>query len=236
MVGVDTSAKLVLHNKAKCPRKWHRHFNRISFLPFHLGGKEEKKAAFLNTTAVFHLGELAHPDCSVLQLPYSGQHQLMYIFLPKTLTGLPQLEAELFNPDTCSQWYRQLEKMPLRLVNVSVPVFHIETVKSLKKALVSMGLERMFDPEAGAFGQWTQSKDFCISQYCQDVKVDFEFRGKYSPPTQKVIRRISTAPQLGQIVHFTADHPFVFIIRDRTSDTIQFIGRVCHPVNRLVPS
>ena len=229
-------AKLVLYNTARCPRKWHRHFNRISFLPFHLQEQKEKKAAFLNTTAAFHMAELTHLQCDVLQLPYSGQHQLMYIFLPKTLTGLAQLEKDMFDPDTCYQWYSRLEKMPVRLVNVSVPVFHIGAFKSLKNVLVQMGLERMFDPKAGAFSRWTNSPDFCIDEYYQDIKVDFEFRGKYSPPSQKSIRRMTTKNQLGQITYFTADHPFLFIIHDRPSGTIQYIGRVCHPLNRLIPS
>ena len=226
----------MLSNKAKCPRKWHRHFNRITYLPFFFQDQSAKKSAYLNTTAVFHTGELSDLNCDVLQLPYAGQHQLMYIFLPKSLDGLAQLEKDLFNADTCTAWYGRLEKLPIKLVNVSIPVFHIETMTSLNKVLVKMGLQRLFDAQYAAFSPWTKDSDFCIGNYTQDVKVDFEFRGKYNPPSAKNIRRMSTRSQLGKVVYFTADHPFIFVVHDRITDTVQFIGRVCHPVNRLIPS
>lgn len=92
-------------------------------------------------TAAFHLGEWADLNCQVLQLPYAGQHQDMYIFLPKTMDGLPQLEAKLFDRETCSQWYTGLSKMPVKLVNVTIPVFRIETFKSMKSTLSQMDLE-----------------------------------------------------------------------------------------------
>ena len=189
---------------------------------------------FLTVTAAFKLGEFPNLDCEVLQMPYNGQHQDMYIFLPNKVGGLQELETKLFNAETCHEWYPLLGKMPVKLVKVAIPAFHLEMYKSMKSTLCRMGLQSIFSPEAGALKAWTKTGDCCITDYYQHIKIVTSFQGKYSVPSKKNIRRMSIINNMGKPANFRANHPFLFMVHDRATDAVQFLGRICYPNQKHV--
>ena len=228
--------KLVLYNKMNYNKKWHRAFNLYGFEPFY-AQDQAKKVFYTKVTAAFRLNEFPDLDCDVLQLPFAGQHQDMYIFLPKTANGLTQLEAKLFDPHTCHIWYSALTKMPTKLVNVAVPIFFLATFKSMKSTLSKLGLDSIVTAQAGAFAAWTNDKDFHVTEYFQDIKIKMNryvtglgYGDSYGAPSKRNVRRMSSPSLLGPAVDFIASHPFVFIVHDRATDAVQLIGRICDPV------
>jgi len=159
----------------------------------------------------------------MLELPYSGGEFAMVMLLPRKRDGLADLEKEL-TAEALQGWLSKMRKT--KLGRVCIPKFEITWgTKSLKKALVEMGMADAFDQTRADFTGMTDEKP---PLYVSDVlhkafvKVDEEGT-EAAAATAVVMKALGIAPQV------VAGHPFVFLMRHRKTDTILFMGRVTKP-------
>jgi serpin B len=101
-----------------------------------------------------------------------------------------------------------LEDVEARQVSLSMPRFEFDSDFSLKEALAALGMPDAFT-SAADFSGMTGTRELFISEVIHKafVSVDEE----------------------GTPVEFTADRPFLFLIRDNPTGTILFVGRVVDP-------
>ena len=83
------------------------------------------------------------------------------------------------------------------------------------------------DTEADFSGMTDQKPGLCISDVIHKAFVEVNEEGTEAAAATGVIAGVtSIGPSLPI---FKADHPFVFFIRDNTSQSILFLGRVLNP-------
>ncbi|MGM0401947.1 MAG: serpin family protein, partial [Chloroflexota bacterium] len=118
-----------------------------------------------------------------------------------------------------------VQDMTRTSVNITMPKLSYEWDTSLKDTLEAMGMPAAFD--AGAdFSGMTGSPDLFIDDVVHKAFVAVDEEGTEAAAATGVVMAES-APL--SPVEFTADHPFIFLIRDRETETILFVGRVMDP-------
>ena len=171
---------------------------------------------------------------AVLELPYKGDRISMVLISPNHPDGLPEVERML-TVEGPQRWTRQLKA---RKVHVRMPKFRLETVYSMTEVLQGMGMVRAFEdprfPNGSQFGGITSSTDPneqpVISAVLHKAMVEVNEQGtEAAAATATTIMITSGLHSTPFVPMFRADRPFVFMIQDRPTGAILFIGRMLRP-------
>lgn len=159
----------------------------------------------------------------ILELPYTGNDLSMIVLLPRERDGLGKLEASL-TVENLTNWLNLLKENEIR---VFLPKFKMTSQFSLSQTLASMGMPDVFTSKAD-FSGMTDKKDLYISAVIHKAFVDVNEEGTEAAAATAVAMRFLSMPSPPPV--FRADHPFLFLIRHHSSESILFLGRVVNPM------
>jgi len=174
---------------------------------------------------------------TMIELLYKGDELAMTLIAPRSADGLAAIEG-LLGEQGADAWLARLTE---REVHVAVPRFRLESNYELKPALKQLGIARAFVnpalPDGADFSGMSTSSDprkqLFIGQVVHKAWLDVNEEGTEAAAATAVIRFTGAAAPEREMVpfipEFRADRPFVFMIRDRVSGTILFIGRIENP-------
>ncbi len=193
--------------------------SRTGLGPFRVSARETVQAPLMEETA--RLGYLRGPGFAMLELPYSGGLLALDVLLPDDPDGLPALRASL-SARAFRSWVAGLRA---REVAVTLPRFSIRSRFDLGPALGALGMSLAYGPGAD-FSGIDGKRDLFIRKSVHAARIDVDEEGTVAAAAtaHRTTRRIVRLPQ-----RFVADHPFLFVLRDRAADTILFLGRVVDP-------
>ena len=170
------------------------------------------------------------PSFQALLMPYEKGEVSMLILLPDDIDGLPALERSL-TAENLEKWIASLSYA--HEVIVSLPRFKITQQFELSSTLEGLGLKAAFDPDAADFSAMTGDRSLVISAAIHKAYIDLDENGTEAAAATAVVMEMAmAAPPLAPPpppIIFTADHPFLFLIRDNASGAILFMGRVTDP-------
>jgi serine protease inhibitor len=187
--------------------------------PFWKTPADKVEVPMMKQTAHFGYGESA--GCQILELPYVGEDLAMTLLLPAEPGGLAALEAALTVEDlarwTSSLWEAEVE--------VYLPRFKVRGAFELGRALMSLGMPDAFGARAD-FSGMDGTRSLFISAVLHQAFVEVNEEGAEAAAATAVVmaRGLPMAPPV-----FRADHPFLFLLRDRRTGGILFMGRVADP-------
>jgi serpin B len=162
----------------------------------------------------------------MLEMPYAGEDLSMVLLLPKKADGLAELEASL-TPSNLSDWLGKLYRSE---VAVELPRFKLADRLDLKETLSAMGMPLAFDEAKADFSGINGQHDLYLSAVIQKAFIDVNEKGTEAAASTAVVIAKREAPVAGTpIPSFRADHPFVFLIRDKQTGCILFLGRLVDP-------
>jgi len=221
---IDPQTRLVLTSAIYFYGTWQDPFSasRTQPAPFTLPAGATAQADFMNQTA--HFGYAETPSIQILEMRYAGDGFAFDVLLPKTPTGLPDLEKSL-TPEDLTGW---LGKLTPQNVQVSLPKFRVESQFSLRKALAAMGMPTAFTGKAD-FSGIDPKRGLAISEVVHKAFVAVAEQGTEAAAATAVTMRALAMRMPEQPVVFRADHPFIFLIRDTASGAVLFIGRLVNP-------
>jgi serine protease inhibitor len=175
---------------------------------------------------------------TMLELPYKGGEVSMLVMLPRSADGLEELEKKL----TAENLVAWVGKLQHRGVHVLLPKFKVETKYDLGKTLEGMGMARAFkDPrlaDGAQFDGMSQSQDpaqkLFISKVLHKAFVEVNEKGTEAAAATAVMmmRPMSAVGSTPFTPTFRADRPFLFLVRDRQSGSILFLGRMSNPTEK----
>jgi len=159
-------------------------------------------------------------DLQILEMPYDGESLSMLILLPKDdwLGTLGSIDA-----NKLSELRGILVEQE---VDVYLPKFKLETKYFMKPALVKMGMPTAFSGAAD-FSGITETNDLTIDEVIHQAFVEVDEEGTEAAAATAVIMKTTSVGPTKPI--FQADHPFMFVIQERESGGILFLGRVSDP-------
>ena len=193
---------------------------------FHLTAKQSIKTPMMNRDG----GYLYYNGGTFLELemPYKGEELAMIILLPNEIDGLPALEKS-FTAAAASEWMQKLE--PVGKVILTLPRFTMTQQFELSSTLSAMGMAQAFS-DAADFSGMTGKPDFTISAAIHKAFIDVNEQGTEAAAAT-AIEMLATAMQRPNNepppIIFDADHPFLFLIRDKSTGAILFLGRMTNP-------
>ena len=167
-------------------------------------------------------------ELQILELPYSGDKLSMFILLPKEnnniSTILDSLNEELYN-----EWISALHKVN---VDIYLPKFKIETpLYGLNDYLKKLGMEKAFTDDAD-FSGITGKTDLKIDTVIHKAYIDVNEEGTEAAAATAVIMAVTSIDggnEPSRIV-FNCNHPFIFCIQHKDTNTIIFIGKIIDPL------
>jgi serpin B len=181
------------------------------------------KVPFMRRTGSW--GYLEDDLGQALELPYAGRRLSMVVLLPKDKKGaLAALESSLSGEALTAR----LEGLAGERVELSLPRFSVSWgTESLREALSSLGLGKAFGGEAD-FSGMTGDRSLKISDVLHRAFVDVTEEGTEAAAASAAV--ITRSVQVtGPPKPFKADRPFVFLVRDRETGAVLFMGRLSDP-------
>ncbi len=229
---VTPLTRLILTNAIYFKAAWADQFSKSATEneDFHLSAGKTIQAPMMHNSGSYYY--FKGPAFKALLLPYEKDEVSMLVLLPDNVDGLPALERSLTAAN--------LEKWSAALgyadeVVVSLPHFKIAQQFELSSALEDLGMKTAFDADSADFSAMTGDKSLSISAAIHKAYIDLDENGTEAAAATAVVMEMATAarplyPPPPPIL-FTADHPFLFLIRDNASGAILFMGRVTNPTN-----
>ena len=226
---IDDTTRLVLTNAIWFKGDWATPFDKEGTQPAEFRAPTGKlQVPMMNREGSFALLEDTTAAVQVLELPYKGGALSMLLVLPKADDGLAAIEARL-SPDTIDRWAQGLKESE---VFVSVPRFRIEPEKStsMEEILKALGVKRAFDPGQAQFDKMAPPPPpLYISDAFHKAFIAVDEKGTEAAAATAVVMGEGGAAPDEPPARFNADHPFLFLLRDRKTGALLFMGRVHAP-------
>jgi len=218
--------RLVLTNAIYFKGTWVTQFSedKTRDRPFYLLDGESEDVPLMTANDQFRYASKG--GCQIVSLPYEGDDLEMILVVPNERDGLPELEENL-----SAEWLDSaVNSLRRRKVELYLPRFKMEASANLNDVLQALGIKKAFTPGQADFTGLSaaQGRDLYISDVVHKAMIDVNEEGTEAAAATGVVIGLRSMPiQRDPIVR--ADHPFLFLIRDKRDGTIFFLGRMMTP-------
>ncbi|MEE6472285.1 hypothetical protein FKM82_009569 [Ascaphus truei] len=221
-----TQIALVSTTYFKSPWKTKFSFTDTQTLPFIGTDGSVVKVPMMHQTANVNYGQFETPSqerFTVVELPYLGNTVSMFVVRPTDKnTPLSCIESNLTSR-SIALWINSMKRIKM---DVFLPRFKLQSHSDLKKVLPALGVSDLFDPRKADFKGISDHGSLYISQAIHKAEIEVTEGGtKASGVTAMVLLKRSRMPV------FKADRPFFFFLRQASSGSVLFIGRVTNPLD-----
>jgi len=217
--------RLVLANAVYLKSRWREPFQRELTRDgaFHLASGDTVTAPFMHQQTSLRYMETG--EFQAVEIPYRANVLVMTVLLPGRADGLAAMEKSL----TAANLRQWLEGMRHEEVRLALPRFRFANWFSLAGALAGMGMADAFDAGAADFSAITQAERFFLSGVIHKtfIAVDEEGTEAAAATAGVAAGAAEGQPELPKV--FTADRPFLFLIRHQPTGEVLFLGRLADP-------
>jgi serpin B len=218
---ISDRSRLVLANAIYFKGSWQYRFNPDDTRDGNFALPQNRRDTVPMMRMLATLPFAQPPGLSVLALPYAGKDLEMVLLLPNEADGLGSLERS-FSSDAVVAWTQGTREVE---VQVAVPRFSFTSAITLGEVLGRMGMPTAFS-DAADFTGIRASGGLKISEAFHQAFILVNEEGTEAAAATGVDMGETSLPVFPE---FIADHPFLFLIRDRVTGSILFLGRVENP-------
>lgn len=221
---IDASLVMLIMNALYFKGDWTQQFKTADThnQNFKLESGENKLVKMMNQENVFNYTAMA--DYQVLQIPYGNGQFTATLILPKEGKTI----GSIFNALDVAKWDELQSSLHKQTVIVSLPKFKFSQEFKLNETLKHMGMPRAFTDAAQLDGI-NKTAPLSVSFVKQNTFVGVDEVGTEAAAVTTIGIELTSAGPGNKIV-FNCDRPFGFIISEKTSNTILFMGKIISPV------
>ena len=219
---IDPGTMMFLTNAMYFKGAWQYDFDagKTSSQPFRMADGSSASVPMMDLPTV-SVRFAATPGYQAVELPYGGGAYVMDVVLPNAGTSLDAVVAELAG----GGWPALLADMGNGTGEVEVPRFTLTWGASLTQPLTALGMGIAFGDDADFTGI-APDTGLTITNVRQQTFVEVNEQGTTAAAATSVAVGVNSA--VTPFV-FRADHPFLFVIRERLSGAILFMGELQQP-------
>jgi serine protease inhibitor len=219
---IPTYIVMYLINAIYFKADWTYQFDksRTSDAPFRLIDGSEVTVDMMEHGGEIPVRYLWNEDLMAVELSYGGDAYVMTILLPYELGNINDVLAGL-TQENWSAWLGDLYKGE---VYVRLPRFTLEYELTMNDVLTALGMGVAFSPGAADFTKMYAPGGLYIDEVKHKTFVKVDEEGTEAAAATSVGIGLTSAPPM-----FVVDRPFVFVLREKLSGTILFMGKVVDP-------
>ena len=185
--------------------------------PFHGIGGDQPAKLMHREGAMKHLQTA---DFHAVDLPYGNDAYSMTVVLPNEGRSIDAVALSLQSA-AWTQWTTEFRDVE---VDLHLPRFKLAWERGLIPDLESLGMRAAFVPGGADFTRLSPAgRDLYISVVKQKTYVDVNEEGTEAAAVTNVGISVTSMPVR---VPFRVDRPFIFVLRERLSGTILFMGKI----------
>lgn len=158
-------------------------------------------------------------DLKAVELPYEGDDLSMIILLPKT-GSITDLENDM----DAGRFSDIRDGMEETNIEIYLPRFKMKEKYTLNEPLISLGMEDPFKPSADFSGMDPRRSAY-IAYVFHDTFIEVNEEGTEAAGATAVVMYES----IPSYPTFNANQPFMYMIQQKSTGNILFMGRVCDP-------
>jgi len=227
---VTDATKLVLANAVYFKGKWEHEFRKRSTRPddFFLASGGSVKVPMMYQKRELSYAALTDQGVRLLELPYRGDDYSMVLVLPDA--GKLQTTTEQLTVEKLRAWIAAMDVDGE--VTVKVPRWKIDPARStdLEPPLKDLGMRLAFEPFRADFTGVARDPSLYISSVFHQAFVEVDEEGTEAAAATGIVMKAISARVGGPKPRiFIANRPYLFLIRDRETGVILFMGRVMDP-------
>jgi serine protease inhibitor len=159
---------------------------------------------------------------SSVELFYGAGNYSMIILMPNHDISI----NDIVNGLTKETWDDWINSYGEQEVLVGLPKFKFEFEDSLNNPLADMGMGVAFIPGVANFSKINPANDIYISMVKQKAYIDVNEKGTEAAAATVVQMELTALPEKK---YFIVNRPFMFVIKEKDTNSIIFIGRVMKP-------
>ncbi len=218
---IDEMTRLVLTNAIYFNAAWLHQFDEDYTYDdtFYLPDGSTVTVPMMHQTERFNYVD--GDDYTAIELLYDIYEMSMVIIMPDE-GNFSEFENSLSSETVAAI----IDEMSSGQVNLTMPKFEFESEFNLNDALKAMGMTEAFSGSAD-FSGITDKADLAISDVIHKAFVSVDEEGTEAAAATAVIFQ-ETAMPIG-IADVNIDHSFIFLIKDITTGSTLFVGRVINP-------
>jgi serpin B len=220
---IDPTTLMFLINAIYFKGMWQYEFekDKTADAPFYLIDDQTSTCRLMQVEGDFYY--YADETIQIIDLPYGYGNFSMTVFLPRATENLDQFITGL-DPVT---WQRYIDQLDTAGVLLELPKFELEYKIVLNTILTQLGMGIAFDPDRADFSRIVDNVPLFISKVLHKTFVKVDEEGTEAAAVTVVeIGITSVGPH---VTHMRVDHPFMFVLRERQSGTILFMGKILNP-------
>ncbi len=114
-------------------------------------------------------------------------------------------------------------------LDISIPRFSYDYDLKLKDTLIDLGVKDAFDSSLADFSNMTDKREFYVSDALHKANIDFSEKGVKAAAATVIYMTEGMAFQEESPIEININKPFMYIIRDKKTNEIWFVGTVYKP-------
>ena len=218
---ISPDSQIIIANALYFKGKWKEKFlpekTRINVFKKMDGSVVNKR--FMSTSQDFLYGETEDERVRLCEIPYGNGAFVLDLVLPVDSIDFKGFIEGLSG----KEWWNMFTYQKTHKVNLFLPKFKIESDLSLNGPLALLGMSSPYIRGKSDFSRLS-SLPIVIRETKQKAVIEVEENGTTATVSTQQKGDWNTLPGPGDVIEFRADHPFLFLIRETTSNTILFMG------------
>ncbi len=219
---LDPGFKLLLINAVYFNGRWRYRFDDTYTREetFYITPAKTKRVPTMHLTQNFKT--VKANNSTIVELPYGQGNYTMVLVLPDIDYSVSEVADDL-TPLLWNEWMKMLGDNSQK-VNISLPKFKYKYKRLLNDDLIALGMGIAFSPDANF--SYISDAGLMISRVIHQTFIETNEEGTEAAAATEVIF-IGTLPQVTKEI--IINRPFLYFIREISTGTILFMGRVNDP-------
>ncbi len=166
---------------------------------------------------------LASEKYALAELPYGNGAFSFQVLLPSEAVGVDECLESL----KADEWLENQSEMKYFHIDLKLPKFKIGMNESLTNVLSAMGMDKMFNPSEADFSALSD-RDSYVSDVIHATSFSVDEKGSEAAAVTVAMMVESAGPgqKEPEYIPFHVNRPFMFILKEVSTNTILFIGKV----------